>query len=61
MNITIDVGKIITALILALLMYIGNTVHELQINQNLQEYKLEQTNYVLQDLYETKREIIKKD
>jgi len=55
MNINIDTGKIITTLIIALLLYIGSTVRELELEQKLQAYKLEQVNYVLQDLYETKQ------
>ncbi len=55
MNIKIDVNKIITAVILAIILYIGSTVHDLEINQRLIQYQMTQTNKILQDLYDTKK------
>ena len=52
MQIKIDISKILTAIILAIVMYIGKTVHDLEINQKLIQYQLEQIYPVLQDLSE---------
>jgi len=54
MKFEIDFTKIITSLILAALLYIGSTVHELDKEQKLINYKITQIHSVLQNLYEVK-------
>lgn len=54
MKINLDLNKIITTVILTIILYIGKTVHDLEINQKLIQYQMIQINKVLQDLYETK-------
>lgn len=54
MSVDIDASKILTAVILALVMYIGQTVYELDVEMELVKYQLQEANRVLQDIYETK-------
>lgn len=54
MNITIDANKILTAIILALIMYIGKTVYTLDRDMGIVKYQVDQMNYVFQDIYELK-------
>ena len=49
MNINIDLSKILTAIIISIIMYIGKTVHDIEINQKLIQYQLEQIYPVLQE------------
>jgi len=52
MNLKLDINSIITAVIIALIMYIGNTVHNLEINQKIIQYQMDQNNKLFQELYE---------
>ncbi len=54
MNIEIDASKILTAIILAGMMYIGQTVYTLDQDMALVKYQVEQLSPVLQDLHENK-------
>ena len=49
MKIEIDISKIMTAIILAIIMYIGKTVHDIEINQKLIQYQIEQIYPILQE------------
>ncbi len=50
----IDFNKILTSVILAILMYMGSTVYEMDKEQKLINYKIDQIHMVLQNLYEIK-------
>jgi hypothetical protein len=50
----IDISKIITSLIVAGVSWLVYTTVETKEHIKLIEYKLEQNNKILQDLYETK-------
>jgi YbbR domain-containing protein len=54
MKIELDISKIITSIILAVVLYIGTTVYNLDKEQKLINYKIDQIHLVLQDLYERK-------
>ncbi len=60
MTIDVDITKILisvgTSIIIAIIMYIGTTVHHLDKNHAIMDYKIEQINSVLQDLYEEKKD-----
>ena len=56
MSVEIDTNKILTAVLLALVMYIGKTVYELDVEMELVKYQVEQSHTVLQDLYEIKKD-----
>ena len=56
MKLEIDANKILTAIILALVMYIGKTVYMLDKDMALVQYKLIEQNRVLQDIYDNKRD-----
>ena len=52
MKIELDISKIVTAIILGLVMYIGKTVHDLEINQKILQYQMQENNRLFQELYE---------
>jgi len=54
MNINIDFSKIITSILLAIILYMGTTIHTMDKEQDLINYKIDQIHVVLQDLYEIK-------
>jgi len=54
MKIEFDLGKIITSILLAIILYMGNTIYELDKEQKLINYKIDMIHEVLQDLYEIK-------
>jgi len=54
MKLEIDFSKIITSIILAAIMYMGSTVYEMDKEQSLINYKIDQIHAVLQNLYEIK-------
>ncbi len=60
MILDIDVTKVVisiaSAVAIAIIMYIGSTVHNLDRNSALIEYKIEQINIVLQDIYDEKKD-----
>ena len=49
---SIDVGKILTAVLTAVILYMGAAVYEMDKERDLMKYQLNQINYVLQDIYE---------
>jgi hypothetical protein len=55
MNVDIDANKILTTVLLAILMYVGNTVYSLDKEVALLNYKMEQNNQVLQMLSEDRK------
>ncbi|MDB4681397.1 hypothetical protein OAE88_00655 [bacterium] len=56
MKIDLDASKILTAVILALVLYIGKTVYQLDVDMNLVKYQVSQQNVVLQDIYDNKKD-----
>jgi hypothetical protein len=54
MNIKIDITNIITSILIALIIYIGTTTYNMDKEQQLINYKIDQIHVVLQDLYEVK-------
>jgi cell division protein FtsL len=54
MNIKIDITNIITSILIALIIYIGTTTYNMDKEQQLINYKIDQIHAVLQDLYEVK-------
>jgi len=54
MKLEIDFNKILTSIILAILMYMGSTIYEMDKEQKLINYKIDQIHMVLQNLYEIK-------
>jgi len=54
MKIEFDLGKIITSILLAIILYMGNTIYKLDKEQKLINYKIDMIHEVLQDLYEIK-------
>lgn len=55
----LDFGDIVTKVVggvaIALLLYIGQTVHRLDKRSDIVDYRMEQMNKVVQDLYDTKK------
>jgi hypothetical protein len=54
MKIEFDLGKIITSILLAIILYMGNTIYELDKEQKLINYNIDMIHEVLKDLYEIK-------
>ena len=53
-NIKEMLTKVLTSISVALLMYIGHTVYNLDKRTSLEEYRMDTMNGVIQDIYETK-------
>jgi len=56
MNIQLDTNKIVHTIAMALILYIGTTVYNLDKSNTLQEYKIEQIHLVLQNIVENKKD-----
>ena len=54
MSVEVDANKILTSIILALIIYIGKTVYQLDKDMSIVKYQVDQMNYVFQDIYELK-------
>jgi len=56
MEVKLNINNILTTIIIALVLYIGQTVYELDKEMILVNYKMEQIHTVLQDISENKKD-----
>ena len=51
-TITVDINKMVSTGAVALFLYMGNTIYDMEKDLALVKYQLKQSNYVFQDIYE---------